>query len=91
MSEHRPRYTRIKPALLLCDLIISIGYLLPQIRYNQEKTNTRKGLRTTVQIVNKVYETGRKVAEDFKENMTIVFDKYLSIWNYRAIPNGKVI
>lgn len=53
-----------------------------------EKTNTRKGLRTTVQIVNKVYETGRKVAEDFKENMTIVFDKYLSIWNYRAIPNG---
>ena len=36
MSEHRPRYTRIKPALLLCDLIISIGYLLPQIRYNQK-------------------------------------------------------
>ena len=39
MSEHRPRYTRIKPALLLCDLIISIGYLLPQIRYNQKFSN----------------------------------------------------
>ena len=56
-----------------------------------EKTNTRKGLKTTIQILDKVYETGKKVAEDFKENMTIVFDKYLSNWNYRAIPIGKVI
>jgi len=56
-----------------------------------EKTETRKGLKTTVKVVNKVYETGRKVAEGFKDNMKLLFDEHLSSWNYRAIPNGKVI
>lgn len=80
--EHRlfPHVTRACQGVIFKNMQI--------VKELMEKTNTRKGLRTTVQIVNKVYETGRKVAEDFKENMTIVFDKYLSIWNYRAIPNG---
>jgi hypothetical protein len=56
-----------------------------------EKTKTSKGLKVTVQVIDKVYETGRKVADDFKENMQIVFDKYLPQWNYRAVPNGEVI
>ena len=53
-----------------------------------EKTKTKKGLKVTVQIFDKIYETGRKVKEDFKENMPIIFDEYLPRWNYRAIPNG---
>jgi hypothetical protein len=28
-------------------------------------------------IVDKVYQTGRKAAEDFKQTMKIVFDQYL--------------
>lgn len=56
-----------------------------------EKTKTSKGLKVTVKIVDKVYKTKRKVAEGFKETMQIVFDKYLPRWNYRAVPNGKVI
>jgi hypothetical protein len=34
-----------------------------------------------------VYMTGRKVADDFKETMRIVFDDYLGQWNYRAVPS----
>jgi len=33
-----------------------------------------------------VYHIGRKVAEDFKAKMRIVFDELLPQWNYRAIP-----
>ena len=35
----------------------------------------------------KVYETGRKYAVDFKQTMTIQFDKHLPKWNYTAIPD----
>ncbi len=54
-------------------------------------TTTTKGLTVTVKIIDKVYETKRKVADDFKETMRIVFDKVLPQWNYTAVPNGEVI
>ena len=53
-----------------------------------EKTKTKKGLKVEVQLIDKVYETGRKVAEGFRENMPIVFDQFLPQWNYRVVPNG---
>jgi hypothetical protein len=56
-----------------------------------EKTHTRQGLKVTVQIVDKVYQKGRKVAKDFKETMRIVFDEFLPQWNYTAVPNAEVI
>jgi Rhodopirellula transposase DDE domain len=52
-----------------------------------EKTQTATGLRVIVQILDKVYQTGRKYSEDFKENMAILFDDPLPKWNYRAIPS----
>lgn len=59
------------------------------------RTNTTTGLNAFVHIIDKVYETGRKVAVDFKENMRIVFDDFLPQWNYRAVPfapaNAQVI
>jgi Rhodopirellula transposase DDE domain len=51
-----------------------------------EKTHTETGLKALVHIIDKVYETGRKVAEDFKATMRIVFDEVLPKWNYRAVP-----
>ena len=42
----------------------------------------------TVDILEKVYRTGRKYAAGFKEDMEIVFDEVLPKWNYRAIPGG---
>jgi hypothetical protein len=56
-----------------------------------EKTHTRQGLKVTVQIVDKVYQKGRKVAKDFKETMRIVFDEFLPQWNYTVVPNVEVI
>ena len=53
-----------------------------------EKTRTSKGLRVTVNVIDKVYQTGRKVTADFKDNMTIKFDEFLSKWNYTALPNA---
>jgi hypothetical protein len=53
-----------------------------------EKASTSTGLRVTVDILGKVYQTGRKYAEGFKEGMKIVFDEFLPKWNYRAVPCG---
>ena len=56
-----------------------------------EKTTTSTGLNVTVHIIDKIYETGRKVADDFRETMKIVFDDFLPQWNYTAVPNREVI
>ena len=56
-----------------------------------EKTRTSTGLSVIVKIIDKVYETGRKVVDGFKETMRIVFDDFLPQWNYTAIPNREVI
>ena len=56
-----------------------------------EKTHTRQGLKVTVQIIDKVYHKGRKVANDFKKTMCIVFDEFLPQWNYTAVPKTGVI
>jgi hypothetical protein len=53
-----------------------------------EKTETTTGLKVVVRIMEKVYETGRKYAKDFKKTMTIKFDDYLPKWNYTAIPDS---
>jgi hypothetical protein len=53
-----------------------------------EKAKTSTGLSVTVDILDKVYQTGRKYAAGFKENMRIVFDEILPKWNYRAVPSG---
>jgi len=56
-----------------------------------KKTHTQQGLKVTVQVVDKVYQTGRKAAKDFKETMRIIFDEYLPQWNYTAAPNAEVV
>ena len=56
-------------------------------KYYIEKTETTTGLKVVVRIMEKVYQTGRKYAKDFKKTMTIQFDDHLPKWNYTAIPN----
>lgn len=50
------------------------------------KATTRTGLKTTVNVIRRVYETGRHIAEEFKASMSILFDDRLPKWNYRAVP-----
>ena len=59
---------------------------LETVRYYMGKAETTTGLKVTVRILEKVYETGRKYATGFKKTMKIVFDKFLPKWNYRAVP-----
>jgi len=51
-----------------------------------ERATTRTGLKVVVNIIEKIYQTGRKVADNYKDTMRIVFDDFLGQWNYRAIP-----
>jgi hypothetical protein len=53
-----------------------------------ERAKTTTGLRVTVSVLDKVYETGRKCAADFKSTMKIVYDDHLGKWNYRALPQN---
>ena len=50
------------------------------------KAATSTGLTTTVNVIRRVYETGRQVTADFKASLPIRFDKLLPKWNYRATP-----
>jgi len=47
---------------------------------------TKTGLKTVSTVLEKVYETGKKVTDSFKQNMKIIFDSFLPKWNYSAVP-----
>ncbi len=55
------------------------------------KTKTSTGLKVFTSILKKTFKTGRKVADDFKENMRIKFDEFLPQWNYVAVPLSSVV
>lgn len=50
-----------------------------------QRTKTAKGLNVIVNITNKNYEIGKKVANSFIENCPIIFDDNLPKWNYVAL------
>jgi len=83
--EHRlfPHVTRACQGVIFKSLDI--------VQYFMARTSTQQGLRVTVHLLDKIYQTGRKVADDFKQNMPILFDDYLPQWNYRAIPHAEII
>lgn len=78
--EHRvfPHVTRACQGVIFHSLEIAKQFI--------ERAKTSTGLRVTVNVLHKVYETGRKCAEGFKENLKIHFDDHLPKWNYRASP-----
>lgn len=57
-----------------------------QVQHYMSQTKTRTGLSVVTNIVDKIYETGRKVVAGFKKTMRIFFDNVLPRFNYRAIP-----
>jgi len=77
--EHRvfPHITRALQGVILTSHLL--------VKELIEKATTKTGLKVFACIVNKVYETGRKVAVGFKESMRIVFDHHLGQWNYVAV------
>jgi hypothetical protein len=89
-SKYNPIEHRLFPHVTrACQGVIFTSIEL--VKELMEKTHTTTGLKAFVHIIDKVYETGRKVAADFKETIRIVFDDFLPQWNYRAIPIAQVI
>jgi len=89
-SKYNPIEHRLFPHITrACQGVIFTSIEL--VKQLIEKTTTSTGLKVTVQIIDKLYQTARKVADDFKETMHIVFDDFLPQWNYTAVPNRKVI
>jgi hypothetical protein len=80
--EHRlfPHVTRACQGVVFTSLDV-VTQLMAQ-------TKTQQGLSVIVNVLDKLYLTGRKVADSFKQNMPIVFDAFLPQWNYRAIPQS---
>jgi hypothetical protein len=87
--EHRlfPHLTRACQGVLFTSIEV--------VKHLMEKTHTKRGLKAFVHILDKVYHIGRKAMKEFKQNMPIIHDEFLSQWNYRAVPaltsDGKVI
>src|SRR5262249_3918677 len=79
-AEHRlfPHMTWAMQGTLL-DSVATVIRLL-------ERTRTDTGLRVIVNLLDKVYQTGRTYSPSFKENMPILFDPLLPKWNYCAVP-----
>ena len=86
-SKYNPIDHRLFPHLTrACQGVIFESMELVKGLMEQAKTST--GLRVTVEILDKVYRTGRKYTKEFKDNMRIVFDEILPRWNYRVVPSG---
>jgi hypothetical protein len=78
--EHRlfPHVTRACQGVIFTSLEL--------VKKLMAKTQTKTGLSVVVNVIDKIYTTGRKVADGFKETMKIIFDEYLPKWNYRVVP-----
>ena len=85
-SKYNPIERRFFPHLgracqgLLFDTLDTVVRLM-------RNASTSTGLKTTVNVIRRIYETGRQVAADFKASLPILFDDLLPKWNYRAVPH----
>jgi hypothetical protein len=79
--EHRlfPHLTRVCRGVILqsVDLVAEL----------MRKAKTRTGLSVQVDILDQVYEIGRKVSQATKNAVNLVRDIVLPRWNYRILPN----
>ena len=93
-SKYNPIEHRLFPHLTrACQGVIFTS--LELVQELMAKASTRTGLRVTVNILKKVYQTGRQVAADVKEQIRLVRDEALANWNYIILSSqpelGRVI
>lgn len=86
-SKHNPIEYRLFPHITrACQGVVF--HTVAIARQCMERAQTSTGLKVTVDILQGVYATGKKCAENFRETMGIIFDDHLSRWNYRASPQA---
>jgi hypothetical protein len=84
-SKYNPIEHRLFPHLSR----VCRGVIFDSVERVQElmaKASTKTGLKVFSRIIDAVYETGRKAADEFKQQMPIIFDDFLPDWNYVAHP-----
>jgi hypothetical protein len=87
-SKYNPIEHRLFPHVTrACQGVIFKGVAL--VKQLMEKARTRTGLSVVVDILDKAYETGRKVADDVKAALNIVRDAVFPLWNYKILPAQK--
>jgi hypothetical protein len=85
-SKYNPIEHRVFPHITrACDGVVFES--LPLVQQLIERARTCTGLRVTVDILNRVYETGRKAAAHLKATTNIVRDTLLPKWNYTISPH----
>jgi len=88
-SKYNPIEHRLFPHVTrACKGLIFNSIDIVEEAINQ--TSTKMGLKVFASVSDKIYQTGKKVTEGFKENMKIVFDQILPRWNYCAVPQAGV-
>jgi hypothetical protein len=73
-----PHVTRACQGLLLSSVEVT--------RQAMARASTRRGLKTTVDVLDGDYPLKEGYPEDYPSQMRIRFDEELPIWNYRAVP-----
>jgi hypothetical protein len=85
-SKYNPIEHRLFPHLTrVCRGVIF--HTIDVVAERMRKASTRTGLSVVVDIVDRVYEIGRKVSQAAKEAVNLVRDTVLPRWNYRILPN----
>ena len=64
---------------MLFDIIDTVVKLM-------RRTATSTGLRRTVNVIRRSYETVRNATEQMKQDLGIIYDDYLPRWSFRALP-----
>ena len=87
-SKYNPIERRFFPHLgracsgMLFDTIETVVHLM-------RRAATSTGLRTTVNVIRRCYETGRNATDAMKQQLRIKYDELLPKWNYIATPNER--
>ena len=78
--EHRlfPHLARVCQGVLLDSVEMVKSLML--------KASTRTGLRVFVDILDHVYQTGRKLPKFIRDSIRTRFDRLLPLWNYVVVP-----
>lgn len=85
-SKYNPIEHRLFPHLSrVCRGVIF--HTIDMVAELMKKAATRTGLSVEVDIVDRVYEIGRKVSQTAKDGVNLVRDAFLPRWNYRILPN----
>jgi len=86
-SKHNPIEHRVFPHVTrACEGVVFEN--VPLVKELIERTETKTGLRVTVDVLKKTYKTGRKAAKKLQSTLNIIADSILPKWNYVLSPQS---